>query len=59
MQKSVQRALPEEQETNVKRLPRELLYLCAILLLLVALVAGYSLWMMCELARTDAESIEV
>jgi len=49
MQKTVAIALPEEPDTAVKRFPRELLYLCTILLMLVALVAGYCFWVMSKL----------
>ncbi|KAH8235039.1 hypothetical protein KR032_007980 [Drosophila birchii] len=59
MQKPAQRALPVEQETNVKRFPRELLYLCVILLILVALVAGYSLWVMSHSASTANKGLHI
>jgi len=51
MQKTVAIALPEEPDTAVKRFPRELLYLCTILLMLVALVAGYCFWVMSKLPK--------
>ncbi|KAH8329683.1 hypothetical protein KR074_011557 [Drosophila pseudoananassae] len=46
MLKPVTTTLPVEPVASVKRFPRELLYLCAILIILVSLAAGYSLWIM-------------
>ncbi|XP_017122020.1 peptidoglycan-recognition protein LF-like [Drosophila elegans] len=59
MQKTVVNDLPEEPSINVKRFPRELLYLCAILLMLVALVAGYSLWMMTQSTSATYKGLHI
>ncbi|XP_017136675.1 peptidoglycan-recognition protein LF isoform X1 [Drosophila miranda] len=46
MQKTEQNNLATERNTNVKRFPKELIFLCVFLLILVALAAGYAFWMM-------------
>ncbi|XP_016934411.3 peptidoglycan-recognition protein LF [Drosophila suzukii] len=59
MQKTVAIALPEEPDTAVKRFPRELLYLCAILLMLVALVAGYCFWVMTHSTSSPNKGLHI
>ncbi|KAH8270086.1 hypothetical protein KR018_003804 [Drosophila ironensis] len=46
MLKPMTNSPPIEPITNARRFPRELLYLCGVLIMLVSSVAAYSLWVM-------------
>ncbi|XP_017053404.1 peptidoglycan-recognition protein LF [Drosophila ficusphila] len=59
MPKAVATDLPEEPRSNVKRFPRELLYLSAILLILVALVFGYSFWVMTHSTNSPNKGLHI
>ncbi|XP_017085244.1 peptidoglycan-recognition protein LF [Drosophila eugracilis] len=59
MEKTVTIALPEEHTTNLRRFARELIYLCAILLIIVGLAAGYSLWVMSHSTNSTNKGLHI
>ncbi|SPP85409.1 peptidoglycan-recognition protein LF [Drosophila guanche] len=46
-------------ETNIKRFPRELIFLCVFLLMTVALAAGYSYWMMAHAPMNSNKNLHI
>ncbi|XP_002069134.2 uncharacterized protein LOC6646515 [Drosophila willistoni] len=47
------------QNTNVKKQPRELIVLCAILLIVVATVVGYFLWLITHSSEANNQNLHI
>ncbi|XP_022213819.2 peptidoglycan-recognition protein LF [Drosophila obscura] len=59
MQKPEQNNLETERNTNVKRFTRELILLCVFLLMLVALAAGYSYWVLTHSPMNSNKNLHI